>query len=51
MDLWTMELTDVSSDVLPVIVNRKRAFRCHFQSIHHLFEAIIVHKSKIFLKY
>ena len=51
MDLRTMELTDVSSDVLSVIVNRKRAFRCHFQSIHHLFEAIIVHKSKIFLKY
>ncbi len=42
-----MELLDSSSDVLPVIVNRKRAFCCHFQTIHHLFEASIVHESKI----
>ncbi len=50
MDSWTMELLDSSSDVLSVIVNWKRAFRWHFQTIHHLFEAFIVHESKISFK-
>ena len=47
MDSWTLELSDDSSDVLPVIVNWKRAFRRRFPTTHHLFEASIVHESKI----